>query len=392
MNLRSSLSLPDPLFEFLLKPYDLRPQLESRLAGSAASIATSWRRHPLTLEAAVCRATIRWKNLDLLWTGAPPNRIADGLASAMSLRIIALGSADRRWSINRGWPYLPVSGLSAQLRHAHTLGKAVSESYLNRQLERFSDLFEHTRPQVLVMTANYDPAIRLLALAARQANVPTALYGHGISSPDFWLSLDDGLSTRFLCWTDQEASEYVRLGVPETSVHTVGPLRDLHRASDVPSARYDLLWLGSRDRSELYLQTLQNVIHLAHSQGASFAYRHHPLEETEDILPLVHSSSLLDPAVELSEHIRDSRTIVAGQSTSLLEAIMMGARTVFIDDLVPSASPAIFNHLANAADVSVGSADIGRGDLFDDRRRPERYVYRDPRQEIPRLISEGWFA
>lgn len=362
-----------------------------RLAAPSRRLVKSWRSVPLDAEAYACEA-ITWLGgpVDMIWAGHLPYQFAQAFDQDLRWRRIVLGGKDRSSELRRHRPYLPISLLSARLRSSVGGDSAITETNLQRRLNKYVRLFEHLNPAALIVTANYDPGIRLLALAARNAQIPVALYGHGLSSPHYWLSLDDDLSTHFLCWTNEEAVEYTRLGISADRVFTVGPLRVVSVPVTKPTATREILWLGSRLRSEAYVDCLRQAARIASFRGSRLIYRPHPLEDISDVSDVVAPDWVVDPRIPLEVQVRSASVVLSGASTALVEAGMAGAATLYISDLV-EASPAIANHLNLAANWTTTCNELSEHALLSAESRTASYHYLDPGTEIPRLIHARSF-
>ncbi|WP_169312919.1 hypothetical protein [Intrasporangium calvum] len=259
-------------------------------------------------------------------------------------------------------------------------------------LDELTGLVQRVNPSALIITANYDPAIRLVALAARQAGVPVALYPHGLSSPNFWLERNDGLASHFLCWTEEERLGYIAAGVRDMRVRVVGPLRSPRSwNADRRPVDFDLLWLGHRFRAQQYIPTLDRIRHEAEDAGFRLAYRPHPLEDPTDVGSLL-PGALLNPRVGIGEHLESAKVVVGGVTTGLIEAAMLGRRTIFIEDLDAIEAPEVRSHLRRVSTIATLSNDFSIEQVrlvMSAAITSESFL--SPEQEIPKLINSGWF-
>jgi hypothetical protein len=381
------------LYDFLISPLVTQPTMQKRLAGPALALEVGWKRHALSAEYRASVARLGRHSIDLLWAGHLPQSIGQSLRRELSMGRCALGGADRRDSVKNRLPYLPLSGLSAELRNSLTAGSRIQDEYLESHLVRISKALASCSPAALVMTANYDPAMRLVGLAARRAGISVALYGHGISSPKYYLSMDGGISSHFLCWHEEERREYTALGVPEERSSVVGPLRSASdRRSGTTDLAFDILWLGNRVRGPHYTECLSRLIRICSGADLRFAYRPHPLEDYSDVMQHVTAHSILSPSEPIARHLSRARVVVGGGTTGLIEAKMQGCSIVFLRDQFPVVSESISDHLSEIADVVTSCDSLNLADLDMVENRSGVQPYKSPSEEIPLLVKSGWFS
>jgi len=381
------------LHELLIAPIERNPESLTRLQQGSDRVATGWRQMVLRAEYAAClRMLKRSQGVDLLWTGSMPAQLERDLTESITWITIALGGGDRVRAWRGRRRYLPISRISAALRSSATSGKPYPRDALYNELERLSAFITAANPAALVVTANYDPAIRLLALAARRSGIPVALYGHGLSSTHFYLSRNDGLCTHFLCWTEEEMLGYMGAGISGDNVRIVGPLRSLGDNSAEGAPEYDLLFLGARYRNSTYLATIQRVFQDATTAGISLGYRPHPMEDPSDVLETVPQITILDCRNAIEVHLKGAGVVAGGTTTGLIEARMLGRPTIFIDDLDGVQTSEGRSHLRANSNIVTSSAALDVAQVISLVGARTHYPYPSPSEEIPKLVRTHWFG
>ena len=380
------------LYEFLTRPLAADPRLQQRLAKASTKNATNLRQAVLNLEFFLMASRPCVRQVDIFWAGHLPMAIAQDLGGTVRIGRFVLGRKDRSASLKLRHFYVPIAATSARLRESITRNQPIADSLLERQIRKIEKTLRQARPAVVVMTANYDPAMRLVALAAQRAHVAVALYGHGISTPSYYLDLDDGISSHFLCWYEEEGDEYVALGVDPSKVAVVGPLRSGGN-SDVNQGQrdIDLLVLGTRAQGPDYASVLSQTVRRSSELGLRMAYRPHPLEDIRPILATVPGAHVLNLDEALGAHVARARWVVGGGSTALIEAKLEGAIVCYLHDLSSVSSPSIEAHLRRIADVVASCATFDVVDLDRDVVC-KKIPYRSPAYQISLLLNDGWFS
>lgn len=378
------------LYDFLVGPLVADPRLQRRLA-SAAAANVRWDRRMLTQgEFHLARAASSIRRFDVAWAGHLPVSIAADMGQRMRLGRIMLGRKDRREAFTLGQQFIPVGGFSARLRWSIREGRPVPEPVLDRWAVHIARSLRQSNVAVVVLSANYDPGMRLVAHAARRAGIGVALYGHGISSPNYYLGMDEGVSSHYLCWYEEEAAEYVALGIDPSRVAVVGPLRGRHPTGQRVGAIRDILLLGSSSQGPGYWAFLERMFREFEVSGLRVAYRPHPLEDLTSAPATIPAAAILDTREDLSIQVSQSRWVVGGSTTALIEAKLEGACTCFVRDLYAVSSPSIDAHLRRTANRVESCQTFGASDWkvpCDDSVEN----YRHPAVEMSRLISSGWF-
>lgn len=378
------------LYDFLVGPLVADPQLQRRLA-SAAAANVRWDRRMLTQgEFHVARAASSIRRFDVAWAGHLPVEIAADMGDRVRLGRIVLGRKDRREAFTLGQQFIPVGGISARLRWSIRERRPVPEAVVERWSVQIERSLRKSHTAVVVLTANYDPGMRLVAHAARRAGIAVALYGHGISSPKYYLGMDEGISSHYLCWYEEEAAEYVALGTDPERVAVSGPLRARQDTAQRPSAIRDVLLLGSRSQGPGYMEFLERTFREFEENGLRLAYRPHPLEDLVNVRATIPAALILDAREDLSIQVSQSTWVVGGSTTALIEAKLDGACTCFVRNLYAVSSPSIDAHLSRTASrvESCQTFDAAGWKVPCDDAESS---YKHPPVEIPRLMNSGWF-